>query len=546
MDNEKLANLLFPQIDKTPEYWENKYSQRKLKDGAEVTRFAPSPTGFVHFGALYTALINKKIASESSGVCFLRIEDTDKKREVENGSNFLINGLQNFGLEFDESPVAGGDYAPYVQSERKEIYLTYAKELVRKGLAYPCFCSHEELDAIRQSQEQNKVNTGYYGKYAKCRNLTYEEIEQNIKEGKSFVLRFKCPYTAEQKIKTYDYVRGEREIPQNENDAVIIKSNGLPPYNLAHVVDDHLMHTTFVIRGDEWLSSLSEHLQLFEAFGFKPPKYAHISPIQKLENGNRRKISKRKDPEADVAYFFKKGYPVQSLTEYLMTLANSNFETWRLQNPTANINEFKFSISNVSPSGSLFDILKLNDISKNVISKFTATEVYNLCYKWALKYNPDLSALLSNNKEYCIKMFNIDREIAKPRKDISHWEEILPTYSYMFDEFYDAKKIVFPEQFNKQDIKVILSKYGDIFNGNDEQSQWFERIKELSESIGFAKEVKMFKQNPEQYKGHCGDVSTIIRVALTGKTQTPNLYDICLLLGKNRIKQRFLNVLKEI
>ena len=302
------------------------------------------------------------------------------------------------------------------------------------------------------------------------------------------------------------------------------------------------MHTTFVIRGDEWLSSLSEHLQLFEAFGFKPPKYAHISPIQKLENGNRRKISKRKDPEADVEYFFKKGYPVQSLTEYLMTLANSNFETWRLQNPTANINEFKFLISNVSPSGSLFDILKLNDISKNVISKFTATDVYNLCYKWALKYNPDLLALLSNNKEYCIKMFNIDREIAKPRKDISHWEEVLPTYSYMFDEFYDAKKIVFPEQFDKQDIKVILSKYGDIFNENDEQSQWFERIKELSESIGFAKEVKMFKQNPEQYKGHCGDVSTIIRVALTGKTQTPNLYDICLLLGKNRIKQRFLNV----
>lgn len=544
MDYEKLAELLYPQINKTPDYWEQKYPKRNLKEGAEVTRYAPSPTGYVHFGALFTALINKKVASESSGIYFLRIEDTDKKREVENGANFIINGLKAFDLTFDESVVAGGEYGPYIQSERIEIYQTYAKDLVRKGLAYPCFCSHEEIDAIRSEQEKNKINMGYYGKYAKCRNLSYEEIESNIKQGKSFVLRFKCPYTAEQKVKTYDYVRGEREIPQNENDAVIIKSNGLPPYNFAHAIDDHLMGTTFVIRGDEWLPSLAEHLQLFEALGFKAPKYAHISPIQKLDNGNRRKISKRKDPEADVEFFYKKGYPIESLTEYLLTLANSNFETWRLQNPKADVNEFKFSIKNLSPSGSLFDIVKLNDISKNVISNFTAKQVFDNCLTWAEKYDEKFAGLLKENKDYCINLFNIDREIAKPRKDISHWEEVLPIYSYMFDEFYNAGEVVFPEQFNKEDVKAVLSKYGDIYDEADEQSEWFDRIKDLAEQIGFAREVKMFKQNPEQFRGHCGDVSTIIRVALTGRTQTPNLYDICKLLGKNKIKERFENILK--
>ncbi|MBQ8762315.1 MAG: glutamate--tRNA ligase [Clostridia bacterium] len=544
MDYEKLAELLYPQINKTPDYWEQKYPKRNLKEGAEVTRYAPSPTGYVHFGALFTALINKKVASESSGVYFLRIEDTDKKREVKNGANFIINGLKTFDLTFDESVVAGGEYGPYVQSERIEIYQTYAKDLVRKGLAYPCFCTHEEIDAIRSEQEKNKINMGYYGKYAKCRNLSYEEIESNIKQGKSFVLRFKCPYTAEQKVKTYDYVRGEREIPQNENDAVIIKSNGLPPYNFAHAIDDHLMGTTFVIRGDEWLPSFAEHLQLFEALGFKAPKYAHISPIQKLDNGNRRKISKRKDPEADVEFFYKKGYPIESLTEYLLTLANSNFETWRLQNPKADVNEFKFSIKNLSPSGSLFDMIKLNDISKNVISNFTAKQVFDNCLTWAEKYDEKFASLLKENKDYCINIFNIDREIAKPRKDISHWEEVLPTYSYMFDEFYNAGEVVFPEQFNKEDVKAVLSKYGDIYNEADEQSEWFDRIKDLAEQIGFAREVKMFKQNPEQFRGHCGDVSTIIRIALTGRTQTPNLYDICKLLGKNKIKERFENILK--
>jgi len=564
MDYKKLADLLFPKVEKTPEYWEQKYPVRDLQKGAEVTRYAPSPTGFVHFGALFTSLVNNLVAKHSKGICFLRIEDTDKKREVEDSVSGIINALASFDIHFDEGVSFGGKYGPYTQSERAEIYQTYAKELVRQGKAYPCFCSEDELESMHTEQEKNKLNYGYYGEFAKCRNLSYEQIENKIKNGQTFVLRLKCPYTAEDKVDTFDLIRGERNIPQNANDAVILKSNGVPPYNFAHAVDDHLMRTTLVIRGDEWLPSLAEHLQLFEALGFKPPKYAHISPIQKLdENGNRRKLSKRKDPEANMNYFAEKGYPVVAVKDYIMTLINSEFENWRLQNPKGDIMNFSFELKKMNVSGALFDIVKLTDISKNHISHLTANEVYNLATVWAEKYDKTLFESLKQNKKYWLGILNIDREIPKPRKDLSCWSEIEATYSYMFDKsFYGdgsseyLKKELknsnneslykFCEEKYKNYIMSILQKYPAMYDEKDDQQQWFERIKDLAQEIGFAREVKEFKQNPEQYAGHCGDVSTIIRVALTGRTQTPNLYDICKLLGKDKIQSRFEKIIKNM
>lgn len=546
MDYNKLADLLFGDIDKTPDYFENKYKDRKLEKGAEVTRFAPSPTGFVHFGALFTSMVNCLVAKQTNGLFFLRIEDTDKKREIENGAQIITKTLSDFNILFDEGESFGGEYGPYTQSDREEIYKTYAKQLVREGKAYPCFCSSEEIEQIRKSQEENKQDIGYYGKFAKCRNLSYEEIEKNIKDGKSFVLRFKCPYTSQDKVTTFDAIRGERIIPQNQNDVVILKSNGLPPYNFAHAVDDHLMKTTFVIRSDEWLSSLSEHLQLFEALGFKPPKYAHISPIQKLdEKGNRRKLSKRKDPEANVEFFSENGYPVGAVKDYLMTLINSDFEDWRAKNPEKDIFEFDFSLKKMSASGSLFDLVKLTDISKNYISRLTNKQVYDLAYVWAKNYNQNFFKSLSEQKEYWLEILNIDREILKPRKDISHMKEIENIYSYMFDENFDGN-VSFPEKFEKEDIKNILKLYPLYYDENDEQTSWFEKIKDLSEKIGYAREVKMFKQNPQGYRGHCGDVSTIIRIAVTGREQTPNLYSILKLLGRERILKRLNMVLQKI
>lgn len=536
MDNNKLADLLFPNIDKTPEYYEKKYPARKLEAKAEVTRYAPSPTGFVHFGALFTSLVNNLVAKKTNGVFFLRIEDTDKKREVEGGVEGIINTLSAFDIKFDEGASTGGEYGPYIQSERQEIYQTYAKELVRQGKAYPCFCTAEELEEMRKTQEANKENIGYYHfKYAKCRYLTFEEIKEKIDKGEKFVIRFKCPYTVDDEIEIYDAIRGKRFIHQNGNDVVILKSNGLPPYNFAHVIDDHLMHTTFVIRGDEWLPSLAEHLQLFEALGFTPPKYAHLSPIQKIdENGGRRKLSKRKDPEADMNFFAKAGYPVGAIKDYIMTLVNSDFEPWRQQNKTASIYDFPFSLQKMNASGALFDIMKLKDISKNYLATLSQKEVYDLALAYAKEYNEQLYKSLTENKDYWLNILSIDRNIPKPRKDLSHFEELYDTFSYMFE----VPKIVFPESFKSEDIKQILSEYPNYYNENDDQQTWFNRIKDLSEKHSFAREVKEFKNSPEKYKGHCGDVSTIIRVALTGRTQTPNLFDICKLLGKENIKNR--------
>ena len=543
MDNQKLADLLYPDT-KPMSYWFEHYPERHLPPCAQVTRFAPSPTGFLHIGGVFMAMIASTIARQTKGICMLRIEDTDQNREIKGGIDAIINGINNFGVHFDEGKLSLdseiGKYGPYVQSKRTEIYRSFAREMVLRGKAYPCFCTAKDLENMRSLQEKNKQNPGYYGEYAKCRNLSYEQIAQNLKDGKSWVLRFRCPYTIDDKMQTYDIVRGDRYIPCNYNDVVIMKSDGTPPYNFAHVVDDTLMHTTMVVRGDEWLSSLTEHLQLFEALGLTPPQYAHTSTIQKIDlvSGERRKISKRKDPDANVEFFVRLGYPVAAVKDYLMTLANSNFEDFRLANPKVPMTDFVFDIKKINTSGALFDIVKLNDVSKNTISTYTATKVFNLAHDWASKYEAELMATMDKDPAYYTAILNIDRDVPKPRKDISHWAELKSTYNYMFDDTFDTNSVAFPEKFTKQQIDYVLKNYTKYYNPADDQSAWFERIKDLAQDMGFAREVKDYKKDPQKYPGHCGDVSTILRVALTGRTMSPNLYDICKLLGKERIQKR--------
>ena len=496
------------------------------------------------------AMIASTIARQTQGVCMLRIEDTDQNREIKGGIDAIINGINNFGVHFDEGKLSldaeVGKYGPYVQSKRTEIYRSFAREMVLRGKAYPCFCTAKDLENMRNLQEKSKQNPGYYGEYAKCRNLSYEQIVQNLKDGKSWVLRFKCPYTIDDKMQTYDIVRGDRNIPCNYNDVVIMKSDGTPPYNFAHVVDDTLMHTTMVVRGDEWLSSLTEHLQLFEALGFTPPQYAHTSTIQKIDlvSGERRKISKRKDPEANVEFFVRLGYPVTAVKDYLMTLANSNFEDWRMANPKAPMTDFVFDIKKINTSGALFDIVKLNDVSKNTISTYSAEQVFNLAHEWASKCDAELMAVMDKDPVYYTAILNIDRDVPKPRKDISHWAELKSAYSYMFDDTFDISSVVFPEKFTKSQIDYVLKNYTKYYNPADDQSVWFDRIKDLAQDMGFAREVKDYKKEPQKYPGHCGDVSTILRVALTGRTMSPNLYDICKLLGKERIQKRLQALIK--
>lgn len=439
MDYTKLAELLFKDIDKTPEDYEREYPCRNLSDGAKVTRFAPSPTGFLHIGGLFAAFIGERTARKTGGVFYLRIEDTDKKREIENGVSGIVKGLSDFGITIDEGMLTEtesiGKYGPYTQSHRKEIYQAYCKDLVKKGLAYPCFCTAEELDAIRKTQEENKQNPGYYGKFAKCRNLTYEQIEEKIKSGMPYVLRLKSTGDEAKRIKFDDAIKGEIEMPENVQDIVLLKTDGIPTYHFAHAIDDHLMRTTDVIRGDEWISSVPIHLQLFEVLGFDAPRYAHISPIMKedSETGGKRKLSKRKDPEAAVSYYHEVGYPKEAVLEYLLTIANSNFEEWRAQNPDAKIDDFDFKLSNMSKAGALFDLMKLNDISKNYICTLTKEEVFKRTLEWAGSYDTEFKKLLEDNKDYAIKIFGIERGNEKPRKDIAKWQDTVYYTKYFFE-----------------------------------------------------------------------------------------------------------------
>lgn len=538
---ERLAQLLFPEINKTVQDYEDIYPPRQLPEGARVTRFAPSPTGFMHIGNLFSALISKLTANVSGGVFNLRIEDTDKKREIENGIDAIFAGLKAFNVMPDEGFVTPtqekGIYGPYQQSKRKEIYQTVAKELVKQGLAYPCFCSPEELDEIRAEQEKENVNKGYYQKWAKCRSLSFEQIEENIKAGKPFVLRLKSNGDESKKCFFDDMIKGKIEMPENVQDIVLLKTDGIPTYHFAHAVDDHFMRTTHVIRGDEWISSVPVHLQLFKMCGFKAPKYAHIAPIMKEENGGKRKLSKRKDPEAAVAYYAQQGYTSTAVIEYLLTLANSNFEDWRRANKTAEQSEFPFNIKKMSLSGALFDLVKLDDISKNIISTMSAQEVFEQSYEWAKENDEKLFALYEKDHDFAKSILAIDRDVPKPRKDIAKWSDIFDYISFYYDETLE-EDFTLPESIDKELAVEILKNYIEVFNANDDKDTWFGKIKELCPKVGCTPNVKEYKKNPDQFKGHVGDVSTVIRIAVTCRKNTPDLHAIMALLGNDKVKER--------
>ena len=544
MDYKDLANAIFPEA-KDITYYEEKYPERNLKEGAIVTRFAPSPTGFVHIGGLYQSLIARKLANQTEGVFLLRIEDTDQKREVENGITDIVQSLDRFGIEPDEGMISEtegkGNYGPYRQSMRKEIYQSYAKYLIEQGKAYPCFCTPEDLEEMREKQENAKIRPGYYGVWAKCRNITVEEAIEKIKNGEKYIVRFKSPGREDRKIKHHDVIKGNVDFPENDQDIVIIKADGLPTYHFAHAIDDHLMRTTHVIRGDEWLSSVPLHLQLFHELGFKAPKYAHIAPIMKNDNGNKRKLSKRKDPEAAVSYYDEMGIPKEAVNEYLLNIANSNFENWRRANKDKSIDEFELQLNKMSVSGALFDMVKLLDVGKTVISKFTAEEVYENALNWAKTYDKELEEMLQD-KEYALKIFGIERGNKKPRKDIAKWSDVKENIEYMYDDKFFAKEQEYPYQVinEKEDVDKILDLYmKKYYDESDDKQQWFDKIKELAGELGYAKEVKEYKANPDAYKAHVGDVSTVLRVALTGRTNTPDMYEIMQVLGKESIEKRF-------
>lgn len=546
MTNKELAELMFPNVKHDVDYYEALYPERNLPEGAVVSRFAPSPTGFVHMGSLLSAFIASKVPKETNGVFYLRIEDTDGKRSVENGVQGIIDDLNNFDIKIDEGVVSEteqiGKYGPYIQSERKEIYDTYAKHLVEEGLAYPCFCTQEEIDETRKMQELNKERIGIYGSYAKCRFLTNEERAEKIKNGVPYIIRLKSPGNFNKKIVLNDLVRGKIEFPENDMDIVLIKSDGLPLYHFAHVIDDHLMRTTHVLRGEEWISSTPVHLQLFQVLGFKTPKYAHLGVVMKIdEDGTRRKLSKRKDPEAAVSYYHQKGIPVEAVKLYLMTIANSNFEGWWDQNPTLGIDDFKFDFKKMSVSGSLFDLEKLLNISKSYISRLKASEVYEKALTWAKEFDTEFATILEKYKDYSISVLNIEREQKKPRKDFESFSSIKSNIWYMYDEYFNNDVTYnFGKITDKEEVKAILKTYIEkYYDAADDKDTWFHKIKDLTEELGYCADMKAYRENPDMYKGSVADVSTVIRVAATTSSMTPDLYEILKLLGKDRIISRF-------
>ena len=553
MTNKDLAELIFPNITKTIEDYEKMYPKRDLPDDAIVTRAAPSPTGYTHMGTLFQAFISKKAAKDTNGVFFIRIEDTDRERLVEDAVDVITTDLRYFEVTPDEGVISSneeiGNYGPYTQSDRKEIYQAFMKHLLEQGLAYPCFCTKEEKEEMTSSQEKRKDRIGYYGRYAKCRKIPVNDAYEKIKNGEPFTLRLKSPGDFNKKIIVNDLIKGKISFPENDMDIVIMKQDGLPTHHFAHLVDDHLMHTTHVIRGDEWLSSLPTHIQLFQVFGFEAPKYAHISPILKEDNGVKRKLSKRKDPEAQMSYYREKGIPVKAVELYLMTLANTNFEQWWDANKDKTIDDFKYDFKKTSKSGGLFDIEKLHNISKNYLARIKATEFYDMLINYAKDYDKEFYEIITKHKDLTIGLLNIEREQKKPRKDYASFSEVKELVWYMYDELFNnhEKNYEFTSVTDKDEIIKIMNSYiQKYYDENDDQSIWFDKIKDLSEEFGYAREVKEYKENPSKYKGHVGDISMVIRVALTTKTMTPNLYDIMKLFGKERIVARIKELEKNI
>ena len=545
MTTKDLADLIFPNITKTVADYEAMYPERTLKEGAKVTRYAPSPTGFMHIGNFMSATIDYVMAKKGDGIFYLRNEDTDSAREIEGAVEYIRHVLQHYNMnpdeyEYRDTQEIKGEYGPYIQSERKEIYHAFIKHLIIEGKAYPCFLTQEEMDSIREAQTKDKRRIGIYGRYAKYRNLTPDEAAERIKNGEKYTIRLKSTGDFNRKFKFNDLANGEMEFPENDIDIPIMKSsNLLPTYHFAHLVDDHLMRTTHVVRGQEWISSIPIHYELFKTFGFKMPKYIHTPLILKKDGDKIRKISKRLDPEARMTYYEEKGYPIYSVIEAIMTIANSNYEQWREGHPDAPFTDFDFSPKKMSSSGALFDLDKLDNISKNYLSKLKATEVYDLLDKWSLEYDKDFNNLINKYKDYTISVLNIEREQKKPRKDYASLSEIKGQIWYMYDELFTDVTYNFDSKYSKEDINEVLTSYfNDYYNEEDDKDTWFNKMKELTDKLGYCSNMKEYKENPSKYKGSVADISNIIRVSITSLTQTPDLYIILKLLGKSRIKER--------
>ena len=539
MDYQALADLLFPDVHETPEDVEQRFPPRQLPEGAVVTRMAPSPTGFVHLGNLVQGLTSERMAHQSGGVLFLRVEDTDAKREVPGAVEVLIKTLKHYGISFDEGATMEGDkgiYGPYRQRQRAEIYHVFAKKLVSEGKAYPCFCTEEELTAMRETQEANKENTGYYGKYAIWRDRSLEDIQAQLDAGNPWVLRFRSTGSIENQFKFDDLVKGKLTITENDIDHVLLKSDGIPTYHFAHAVDDHLMRTTHVVRGDEWLPTLPFHIQLFQALGFKLPKYVHIGPLMKMDGTSKRKLSKRKDPELALTYYQAEGFPVAAVYEYIMTLLNSNFEDWRRANPDAPVDNFKFSAKKLNPAGSLFDYAKLVDVSKNVISRMDAGQVYTLLTQWAQEFDPEFGALLAEDPDYATRILAIGRGGKKPRKDLAVWKDAKPYMGFFYDQYLETPE--FDGKFAPGVIAEVLNRFLASFDITDDSGIWFEKVKAITTDMGFTTDMKAYKANPDAFPGTVADVSTFIRLAVTGKTNSPDLYTVMQILGKDRTVAR--------
>ena len=544
MTNKDLANLIFPNIKKTVEDIEKMYPKRILKEGEEVTRFAPSPTGFMHIGNFMMALIDYMIVKNNGGVFYLRNEDTDKAREVENAVALIMDTLNHYKImptEYEYDGKVVGGYGPYIQSKRKEIYHVFIKHLIEIGRAYPCFCTSDDLNSMREKQEQTKIRTGYYGRFTKCRKLSIDDAYERIKNGEPYVIRFKSNGDFENKIWVDDLVKGRLSLSENDIDDVIMKSeNLLPTYHFAHVVDDYLMHTTIVVRGEEWLPSVTKHIQMFEALGYEAPKYVHTPLILKKEGESIRKISKRKDPEAIMKYYEEQGYPSIAVIESVMTIINSNYEAWHQENPDKDFTEFQFDPKKMSSSGALYDLMKLEDISKNFISKMTKDELFEKSYNWSLKYDSKLKELIEKDKDYYKSILNIEREQVKPRKDIGKYSDIYNLIWYMYDDLFVGIDYEWMKITDKKEIKNILNIYMDkYYNEEDTKDEWFNKIKLLAEELGYASNMKEYKKNPENFKGNVADIATVLRVALTGKKNTPDLYEIMSIMKKDRILFRY-------
>ena len=547
MDYQALSELLFPNVTETPEQVEARFPARNLPEGAVVTRMAPSPTGFVHLGNLVQGMISERMAHQSGGVLFLRVEDTDAKREVPGAVQVLIESLKFYNIHFDEGVGLDGDigiYGPYHQRQRANIYHVFAKLLVSQGKAYPCFCTEEELSAIREQQEANKETTGYYGKYAIWRDRSLEEIRTQLDAGNPWVLRFRSEGSIEHQFKFDDLVKGKLTITENDVDHVLLKSDGIPTYHFAHAVDDHLMRTTHVVRGDEWLPSLPFHIQLFQALGFKLPKYVHIGPLMKMDGTSKRKLSKRKDPELALTYYKAEGFPTQAVREYLMTVLNSNYEDWRRANPDAPIESFKFSPKKLNPAGSLFDYAKLVDVSKNVISRMDAASVYEQLLAWAKEFDEPFAQKLEADPAYAQRILAIGRGGKKPRKDLATWKDAKPYMGFFYDEYLEQP--VFDPAFDKALIADVLKRFLAVYDPSDDSGVWFDKVKAITEAIGFTTDMKAYKADPTAFPGTVADVSTFLRQAVTGKTNSPDLYTVMQILGKEASLARIQNTLSHL